>query len=194
MQATLGLTLTRRLASRNALLADALLVILGSLLVAALAQVSIPLPFTPVPITGQTFAVLLVGAALGARRGAASLGLYVAQGAFGLPVFAGGASGLAKLTGPTGGYLVGFGAAAYVVGFLAGRGLDRRLWTALGAFVIGELVIYLVGVPWLAQFIGWDKALVGGLWPFLPGDAVKAVLAALALPSAWALVRGGTSR
>lgn len=194
MQATLGLTLTRRLASRNALLADALLVTLGSLLVAALAQVSIPLPFTPVPITGQTFAVLLVGAALGARRGAASLGLYVAQGAFGLPVFAGGASGLAKLTGPTGGYLVGFVAAAYVVGFLAERGLDRRLWTALGAFVIGELVIYLVGVPWLAQFIGWDKALVGGLWPFLPGDAVKAVLAALALPSAWALVRGGTSR
>lgn len=194
MQATLGLTLTRRLSARSAWLADALLVVGGSLLVAALAQVSIPLPFTPVPVTGQTFAVLLVGAALGARRGAASLALYVAQGVLGLPVFAGGASGLARLAGPTGGYLVGFVAAAYVVGFLAERGLDRRLFTALAAFLAGEIVIYIVGVSWLAYFVGWGKALLAGLWPFLPGDALKAVLAALALPSAWTLIRDWTHR
>ena len=190
MQSTLALTLTRRVWPRLGLFGDGLLVISGSLLVAALAQVSIPLPFTPVPITGQTFAVLLMGAALGSRRGAASLGLYVIEGALGLPVFAGGASGIARLFGPTGGYLIGFVAAACVVGWLAERGLDRRWRTALPVFLAGEIVIYLIGVPWLAVFIGADKALAGGLWLFLPGDAVKLLLATVALPSTWALVKG----
>ncbi len=189
MQSTLALTLARRIRPQAGLLTDSLLVIGGALLVAAFAQVSIPLPFTPVPITGQTFAVLLVGAALGSRRGAASLVLYLIEGVLGLPVFAGGASGVARLFGPTGGYLIGFVAAAYVVGLLAERGLDRRWHTALPAFLAGEVAIYLIGVPWLAAFIGIDQALGGGLWLFLPGDAIKLILATAALPSAWAWVK-----
>src|ERR1035437_1067738 len=125
---------------------DILLVIGGSLCVAGMAQIRITLPFTPVPITGQTCAVLLVGAALGARRGAASLLLYLIQGLLGLPFFAGGASGLAYFLGPTVGYLVGFVAAAGLVGLLAARGLDRRIPTALLAFLAGEAVIYIFGV------------------------------------------------
>ena len=109
---------------------DLLLVTAVTLFVAALSQVRIPLPFTPVPLTGQTFAVLLVGAALGAKRGLGALSLYLVLGAFGLPFFAGGASGLAYMTGPTLGYLVGFAAAAALTGFLAERGLDRRIPTA----------------------------------------------------------------
>jgi biotin transport system substrate-specific component len=154
-----------------------------------LAQVSVPLPFTPVPLTGQTLGVLLVGAALGRRRGAASLALYTLEGVAGLPVFAGGAAGPARLLGPTGGYLVGFIAAAYVVGALAERGLDRRWRTALLPFLLGSLTIYLFGVTWLAVYLGWLPALQNGLWPFLLGDALKLLLAAGALPAAWALVR-----
>jgi len=165
------------------------LVLSGSLLVAGLAQIRIPLPFTPVPITGQTFAVLLVGAALGARLGAFSLGLYLVEGLVGLPVFAGGAGGVAALLGPTGGYLAGFLAAAYVVGLLAERGGDRRFRTALPIFLAGEAIIYLFGVPWLGLYIGFQKALAAGLYPFLIGDAVKLVAAALALPAAWNLSR-----
>jgi biotin transport system substrate-specific component len=131
MQSTLGLTLTRQLSARNRLLTDAALIITGSLLVAVMAQISIPLPPSPVPITGQTFAVLIVGAVLGSKRGAASLALYLAQGALGLPVFAEFKSGLVTLFGPTGGYLFGFVVAAYVVGLLAERGLDRNWRTAL---------------------------------------------------------------
>ncbi|GEM_PF-93400 len=167
---------------------DILLILGGSLLVALMAQVKIPLPFTPVPLTGQTFAVLLVGAALGSRRGAASLLLYLAQGMLGLPVFAGGAGGPAYLFGPTGGYLVGFVCAAFLVGRLAENGQDKRFRTALLVFLVGELVIYLCGVSWLAVHIGFEKALTAGLLPFLPGDAVKLLAAALALPAAWKLI------
>lgn len=169
-------------------LRDVLLVVGGSLLVALMAQVKIPLPFTPVPLTGQTFAVLLVGAALGAHRGAASLALYLVQGMLGLPVFAGGAGGLAYLSGPTGGYLVGFVCAALVVGWLAERGRDRRFRSAIFVFLAGEAVIYLFGVPWLGLHIGFEKALAAGLFPFLAGDAVKLLAAALALPAAWKLI------
>jgi biotin transport system substrate-specific component len=189
MDSTLALTLSRRLAC-PAWVRDAGLVGAGSLLVAALSQVSLPLPFTPVPLTGQTFAVLLVGAALGARRGAASLALYILEGGLGLPVFAGGAAGPARLLGPTGGYLLGFVAAAWVVGRLAERGLDRRRLTALLAFLAGEIAIYACGLAWLASFVGVREAVLAGLWPFLPGDVLKALLAALALPGAWAWTRG----
>ncbi|MGD0749931.1 MAG: biotin transporter BioY [Anaerolineales bacterium] len=168
---------------------DILLVISGSLCVAGMAQIRITLPFTPVPITGQTFAVLLVGAALGARRGAASLLLYLIQGLLGLPFFAGGASGLAYFLGPTGGYLVGFVAAAGLVGLLAARGLDRRIPTALLAFLAGEVVIYLFGVAWLSIFLGIPHAIAAGLLPFLLGDVIKLAAAGLVLPTAWALVK-----
>jgi len=168
---------------------DLLLVVTGSLIVAALAQIKIPLPFTPVPITGQTFAVLLVGAALGARKGAASLTLYVAAGAVGLPVYAGGAGGPATFLGPTGGYLIGFIFAAYFVGRLAETGRDRRLPSALLVFLAGEVIIYMFGLPWLSLYIGFQKILVAGLIPFLPGDLIKLVAAALALPAAWRVVQ-----
>jgi biotin transport system substrate-specific component len=189
MNTTLALTLTQRWAKQNTLLTDALLVIAGSIVVALFAQVSIPLSFTPVPLTGQTFAVLLVGAALGSKRGASSLALYTLEGVIGLPVFAGWTSGLAKLIGPTGGYLIGFIVAAYVIGLLAERGLDRNWRTALVPFLIGTLVIYLFGATWLAYFLGLADALALGVLPFLIGDAIKLILAAIALSSAWTLVK-----
>lgn len=188
MQATLGLTIADHMGLRRSLALDAALALAGSLLVALFAQIRIPLPFTPVPITGQTFAVLLVGAALGARRGAASLVLYLLGGTLGLPVFAGGAAGLSRLLGPTGGYLVGFLPAALLVGHLAERGLDRHWLSALPLFIGGQAIIYLTGVAWLATFLGWGQALMGGLWPFLALDLVKVGLAAAALPSAWSLL------
>jgi len=164
--------------------------VLGALWVALFAQVRIPLPFTPVPITGQTFAVLLVGAALGAGRGAGALMLYLLMGMTGLPVFAGGAAGLFHLTGPTGGYLLGFVIAAAAVGRMAEHGWERSFRTSLIPFSLGTLLIYLVGVPWLALYVGPQAAIQKGLLPFLPGDLIKLLLAALALPSAWRLAQG----
>ena len=186
---TLAPTLYTRTFPRAAdWLRDLTLIVLGSLFVAAFAQIEIPLQ--PVPITGQTFAVLLVGAALGSRRGAASLALYLAEGALGLPFFAGGAHGLGILTGATAGYLVGFIAAAYVIGLLAERGLERNVRTSLLPFLVGTLVIYAFGVTWLAILLGsLSKAIAAGLLPFLIGDAIKLVAAALALPAAWKLVK-----
>jgi biotin transport system substrate-specific component len=170
---------------------SALLIVVGSLLLAALAQVRIPLPFTPVPITGQTFGVLLIGAALGARNGAASMLLYVIEGAAGLPFFAGGSGGLHVLTGATAGYLAGFIVAASVVGLLAERGFDRSLRTSLVPFLVGTLIIYLFGVSWLSYLLHDVRSAVTlGLLPFIPGDILKLIAAALALPAAWRLVKG----
>ncbi len=183
-------TLTARLfPAVDQKLRDLLLIAAGALLVAILAQVRIPLPFTPVPLTGQTFAVLLVGAALGARRGAASLGLYAGLGLSGLPVFAGGASGLSYALGPTGGYLLGFIAAAYVIGQLAERGLERSIRTSLLPFAVGTVIIYALGAGWLAFYVGPQAAILKGVLPFLPGDLLKLALAAIALPAAWKLSR-----
>jgi len=166
---------------------NALLVVGGSLLVALCAQVSVPLPFSPVPVTGQTFAVLLLGATLGARRGAAALLLYLAEGAAGLPVFApGGLPGVARLAGPTGGYLLAFPAAAFLVGLLAEK-LPRRWWTWLGAALAAEAVILAAGTAWLALLTqaSWTEAARLGAWPFLPGSVAKAALVALCLPASW---------
>ncbi len=190
MDSSLASTLIdRSLPSLDERLRDLLLIGGGSLFVAGMAQVRIPLPFTPVPITGQTFAVLLVGAVLGSRRGATSLLLYLVQGMLGLPVFAGGASGLAYLLGPTGGYLFGFVIAACLVGLLAARGMDRRVPGALVAFLAGEMVIYLFGVAWLSVFLGIKHAIAAGMVPFLIGDAIKLVAAGLVLPAVWALLK-----
>ncbi len=168
---------------------EVFLVLSGSLFTALMAQVVVPLPFTPVPITGQTLAVLLVGAALGARRGALSMVAYLTEGLAGLPVFAGGTSGIGRLLGPTGGYLVGFVPAAFVVGWLAERGWDRRLPTAALAMAVGNGVIYVFGLPWLARFVGPAHVLSMGLGPFVPGDLLKVCVAATLLPGAWRLVR-----
>lgn len=171
-------------------LARALLVLGGTLLLALSAQVAVPLPGSPVPVTGQTFAVLLIGAALGSRLGALTVLAYLAEGAAGLPVFApGGPLGLVRLAGPTGGYLAGFVAAAFVVGLLAERGWDRRVPTAAAAMLVGELVVYAVALPSLARFVPLDRLLDAGLWPFVPGDLYKLALAALALPAAWRITR-----
>lgn len=179
--------LAEKILPRRGVVADVSLILFGSLFVAAAAQISIPLQ--PVPITGQTFAVLLVGIVLGSRRGALALAAYLAEGIAGLPVFAEAKFGLATVMGPTGGYLVGFIAAAWLVGFLAERGFDRSLLKTLAAMVLGNIVIYAFGLAWLSRFVGSLPAtLAAGMYPFLIGDAIKAVLAALLLPSAWKLI------
>jgi biotin transport system substrate-specific component len=172
------------------LLADVLLVVGGAGFVALAAQVSIALPFTPVPITGQTFAVVLVGAGLGAVLGLASLGLYLFVGALGAPVYADGKHGWDVLTGPTGGYIVGFVLAAGLTGYLAQRRWDRRFSSAVAAMLTGNVVIYLVGLPWLAEQIDaeLEGTLEAGLYPFVVGDLLKLYLAGALLPAAWGLV------
>ncbi len=165
---------------------DALLVLVFSLVTALSAQIAVPLPFSPVPLTGQTFGVLLTGALLGPRLGALALLLYLTEGACGLPFFAGGASGLARFAGPTGGYLAAYPLAAALVGSLATRGWDRRPLTMLAAMLTGSVVIFALGASWLAHFVGGaSHALLLGVLPFLPGDAVKALLAAGLLPLGW---------
>ena len=174
-------------------LTDALLIALFSGFVALTAQIEIRLPFTPVPITGQTLGVLLTGAALGSRRGALALVLYLIEGAIGLPVFAGGAAGFARILGPTGGYLLALPLAAGIVGSLAERGWDRRLPLAALAMIIGNLVIYLLGVSWLGLYkgiLGNVSMLWAGVYPFLPGDLLKIAIAAVVLPGAWKLLQG----
>lgn len=167
---------------------EAILILGGSLLIALLAQIRIILPFSPVPITGQTFAVLLLGALYGSRRGSLTVVNYLALGAVGLPVFAGGTFGLFRLLSPTGGYLVGFLVAAFVVGLLSERGWDRRLWTTAASMIIGNLLIYAAGILWLSRFVGWQAVLQTGFFPFLAGDGFKITLATILLPTAWKFI------
>jgi len=199
--------MTTHAAGRPATLADVLpgsrvrdvvLVVGFALLTALSAQIVIPLGFTPVPITGQTFMVLVAGGLLGARRGAGSQALYVMMGALGLPFFAEGAGGWEAATGSTAGYLVGFVVAAWLVGSLAERGQDRSMLTAIPAFVVGTVVIYALGAGWLAVSLGIPltaaagepSAIAFGVAPFLVGDLLKAVLAGVVLPIGWRFVPG----
>lgn len=171
------------------LLRDLFLVVGGSVLVAALAQLAINVPISPVPITGQTLGVLLLGALLGSRRGALSMLVYIAEGAAGMPVFANATAGPAVLVGPTGGYLAGFVVAAFVVGWLCERGWDRRLVSASAAMLIANLVIYLFGVSWLQWFVGTENVLAAGVYPFIIGDLLKVALATVVLPSGWYILQ-----
>lgn len=166
---------------------DVVLVVGGAGLVGLLAQITIHLSFTPVPITGQTLGVLLVGTALGWRRGMAALVLYAAAGLIGVPWFAAGASGY---VGANFGYILGFIVSAAVCGYLAERHADRRLVTAVPAMVVGEVLMYVIGVAWLAADlkIGIGKAITLGFVPFWIADSIKCLLAAGLLPSAWRLV------
>jgi biotin transport system substrate-specific component len=183
---------------------DLALVASFTLFVAVFAQIAIRLPFTPVPITGQTLAVLVTGGALGANRGAASLALYALIGSIGVPLFAPSAAALEgelihfvlpwEGTGDliwsltSGGYIVGFIAAAYVVGRLAERGWDRG-WKVTVAMLIGNVLVYVPGLLWLGYKIeSFDNALVFGLYPFIVGDLIKLYVAAIALPGAWAII------
>jgi biotin transport system substrate-specific component len=166
------------------------LVVAFSLLTALAAQVVIPLPFSDVPITGQTFAVLLTGALLGSRLGALAMLAYLIEGASGLPFFYAGHGGLLHLFNPlTAGYLLSYPAAAFVVGLLAERGWDRRFLTAAAAMFVGSVLILLSGWAWRARFMSAEQAFITGVAPFLLGDIIKILLAAAALPSGWSILR-----
>jgi biotin transport system substrate-specific component len=183
------LTLADAIGPRAGVLEQALLVVAASVVTALAAQVAIPLPWTPVPLTGQTFAVLLCGAVLGARRAFLAQLLYLAEGAAGLPVFAGGTSGAQVFLGPTAGYLVAFPLAAAITGAFADRGWDRRFLTMAAAMLLGSLAILGLGALGLARFVSGGRVLEAGVLPFLIGDLVKAGLAALAFPAAWRAIR-----
>ena len=174
----------------NALLRNLMLAVAGSLLLWISAKISIP--FWPVLLTMQTLVVLMIGMAFGARLGAATVALYLLEGAAGLPVFSGTPEkgiGLAYMMSTTGGYLFGFVVAAGAVGFLAERGWDRNLSTTALAMLIGTVLIYIPGVLWLGMVLGWDKPILSwGLTPFLAGDALKLVIAAVLMPSLWRLL------
>ena len=170
---------------------DAVLVTAAALLTAVLAQVAVPVAGSPVPITGQTLAVVLTAAALGPARGVAGQALYLLLGAVGLPFYSDASGGVEVVAGATGGYLLGFLPAALLIGLAAQQGHDRRVTRALPLFLAGQLVIFAVGVPWLAVAAGLTaaQALQAGFYPFLVGGVVKAVLAGLLLPATWRLVR-----
>lgn len=182
-------TLVFALGWRRDLVRDVILICLFSGFIALSSRIVIPLPLTPVPLTGQSFAVLLTGALLGSRLGPVAVLLYLVEGAAGLPVFFGGSSGPGHLAGPTGGYLVGFALAAWVVGGLAERGYDRRYASSLLMMAGAQLVIYLCGLVWLSRFVLPEQVLRLGLFPFLVGDALKLGLASACLPWAWRVVR-----
>ncbi|WP_432285910.1 biotin transporter BioY [Aminobacter sp. BA135] len=183
---TLYQTLADRRTSRLSTM-DIVAVVAGSLLLTASAKIQVP--FYPVPMTMQTLVVIGLGLALGPVRGTAAVALYLAQGALGLPVFAGTPEkgiGLAYMTGPTGGYLAGYLPAAVLAGWLAERGWDRNAVTAMLAALLAGAVIYVPGLLWLGNVVGWDKPVLAfGLYPFISGDVMKAVLAAIAFPAAW---------
>jgi biotin transporter BioY len=181
-------TLTSAVLAPLDMLRSLALVVAFSLLTALAAQVIIPLPL--VPITGQTFAVLLTGALLGSRLGALAMIAYLIEGASGLPFFYAGGSGVQHLLfSPTSGYLLAYPLAAFVVGMLSERGWDRRFLTAAAAMCLGSVVILLGGWAWLARFVSPMAAFNVGVAPFLPGDLVKIALAAAVLPSGWAILR-----
>jgi biotin transport system substrate-specific component len=169
---------------------DALLVLGGAGLMALLAQVSIPLHGTPVPITGQTLAVVLCGAALGANRGVLAMTLYALAGLV-LPVYADGDQGWHVISGANGGYIIGFILATYVIGRLAELGSDRTVLIAFVSFCAGQLIVFGIGVPWLkvSADLDWGTAIHGGFTVFIVGGLIKAAIAAIAVPSAWQLVR-----
>lgn len=177
-------------ASRNGV--QALSVVFVAALTAAAAQVSFPLPFTPVPFSMQPMVVLVGAAALGSRLGAASQILYLMAGLAGLPVFAFSPElphGILRLLGPTGGYLMAYPIAAFATGWLAERGLDRRYATSILAMAAGLSVIFAGGVLWIAQGAGLSVALTTGLYPFIVVDIIKVAASGLVLPSAWTLLQ-----
>jgi biotin transport system substrate-specific component len=173
---------------------DITLVLVASLLTGLSAQAEVRLPFTPVPVTLQPLAVFLVGAALGSRRGAVAMLAYLAEGAAGLPFFAGGAAGVAHLAGPTGGYLIGFVPAAFATGWFAERGWDRDVPRTLVAMAAGSVLLFACGLIQLATFVGRDRALELGLYPFIVGDLLKMAVAAGLVPAVWKILeRTGSS-
>jgi len=164
---------------------ELLLAGVANLVLIACAYIRIDLPFSPVPITGQTFGVLLIGMAVGRMRAVGVVGAYLMEGALGLPVFAGGAAGVQVFFGPTGGYLLAFLPGAWLVGYLADLGWDRKYTLSLAAMTLGTAVIFIGGLSWLAAYLPSEGLLEAGLFPFVPGALVKIGLASLVLPSVW---------
>ncbi len=160
-----------------------------NLILVATAYISFNLPFSPVPITGQTFGVLLIAMALGRVRAVGVVTAYLLEGIAGIPVFAGGTAGLPIILGPTGGYLIGFLAGAYVIGGLADKGWDKSYLKSILAMIIGSAIIFAFGLAGLAMFVPANVLLTMGLYPFLPGSVVKITLAAVILPSIWKFVK-----
>jgi biotin transport system substrate-specific component len=188
---TLNLPTSRVIADAvvpSSVLASAVLVLGGAAFTGLLAQVAVPL--WPVPITGQTLAVLLVGSTLGMARGALAMALYALLGIVGVPWFSGWTGGVGVVMGPTGGYIIGFIVAAALTGWLAERGGDRVLLRAAATFLLGTVSVFAVGLPWLALALGLDatQTLQFGLYPFVVGGLIKAAIAAVALPVAWRLI------
>jgi biotin transport system substrate-specific component len=183
MASPVSADLVRPASPRLALVFDASLVAGFSLLIALSAQVAIPLPFTPVPVTLQTFAIILTGCLLGSSRGALAAAAYVMEGSLGLPFFSGGTAGIAHLLGPTGGYLVGCVAAALVAGLFAERGLTLKPAGLLLTLIAADLAIFIPGVAWLGFFTGAGKAVALGFVPFVVGDALK-------IAAAWSILMG----
>jgi biotin transport system substrate-specific component len=178
------LVLADRIIPRH-LVTDITLVVLGAALVGGFAQLYVPL--WPVPVTGQTLAVLLVGATLGAVRGALAMVVYAVVGIVGVPWFSEADSGWQVIAGPTGGYIIGFVLSAFLVGWLSERQWDRKVLKALALFLGGSVAVFAIGLPWLSFVLGTDLAttLEYGLWPFIIGGLIKALLAAGLLPLSW---------
>ena len=188
-------TLRRAVFPRVNVATSALLVLGGALFVALTAQISIPLPFTPVPLTGQTFGVLLVAASLGSVLGSLSMLTYLFLGLVGLPVYADQSRGWDIVRGATGGYLLGFIVAGLVIGFLAERKWDQSFSSSVSAMLTGNVIIFAVGLSWLAWWLGdnglpngLSDVLEAGLYPFVPGEVLKLYLAGALLPLAWKAV------
>jgi biotin transport system substrate-specific component len=184
-------TLRRALISRNTLTSHVTLVIGGVLFLAAMAQISVPIPGSPVPVTGQTLATLLLGSAYGASLGFTTFGAYLALGAVGAPFFAQASHGYHVISGATGGYLVGMLFASAITGALAGRKWDQKITTAIFAMLIGNIATFTVGLIWLHHVTAqsWSWTISKGLTPFLLGELIKIAIASTTLPTLWRFVR-----
>lgn len=187
MNATLAATFWPATTTENRIFRAVVLAVLGSALLYVCSKIYVPLP--PVPISMQTYAVLLLGIAYGWRLAAATILLFIGEGLVGLPVFAGPEPGFAVLVGPTAGYIYGWVVAVALVGWLAEHGWNRSFVRILAAMALGNIVIYLVGLPWLSFFVPEGKTLALGLYPFLIGDGLKLLLAALTVPLVWRVAR-----
>jgi len=183
-------TLRYALVSRSTLAINTALAVGGTLIIALMAQISFPLPGSPVPFTGQTLAVLLLGTAYGANLGLATISLYIAAGVVGLPVFTQSTHGLSHLTGATGGYLVGMAAASYISGALAQKKLDQRFSTVIPTMLVSNVVIFAFGVLWLQHVTAqsWSWTFAHGFTPFIAAEALKIAIASTSLPVVWRLV------
>jgi biotin transport system substrate-specific component len=184
-------TLRRALISRNTLTSAITLVLGGVCFLAAMAQISVPIPGSPVPVTGQTLATLLLGSAYGASLGFTTFGAYLALGAVGAPFFAHASHGYHVISGATGGYLVGMLAASAITGALAGRKWDQKITTAISAMLLGNIATFIFGLIWLHHVTAqsWSWTISKGLTPFLLGELIKIAIASTALPTLWRFVR-----